>query len=169
MAAIRSSTTPFRATRAEYEPHGVHTEIHIRAPSAVVFGLAAAVEHWPVLLPHYRSVKVIRSDGPRRLVHMAAHRDSVPVRWTSIQVLHPEQDRIEYLHVAGITRGMEVAWVLWPTDSGVWVRISHRFHPRWPLIPSVLVDWVVHRFFVNAIATKTLLYIRRLAEAPTST
>jgi len=153
---------------SDYRPHVVRTTAHIWAPPAVVFKLAADVEDWPSLLPHYRGVQVLRSRGSRRLVRMLASRDGFPVRWTSIQELNPAGGRIFYRHVAGITRGMDVLWLLTPTAEGVQVSITHRFQPAWPLVPSVLVDWVINRLFVDAIATKTLRCIRQLAESQES-
>jgi aromatase len=141
----------------------------MRADPEVIFDLAARVEDWPRLLPHYRWVRVWRDDGRRRVVEMAARRDLIPVRWTAIQELHPEERRIGFRHIRGVTRGMDVAWTLEPQEPGaVLVRIWHRFHPRWPLVPNVLIDLVVGRFFVNAIAARTLGRIRALAEAQRS-
>jgi hypothetical protein len=39
---------------------------------------------------------------------MAAHRASLPVRWTACQRLEPTHHRIRFTHVRGISRGMEV-------------------------------------------------------------
>jgi aromatase len=139
----------------------------MRADPDVVFDLAARVEDWPRLLPHYRWVRVWRDDGRRRVVEMAARRDMIPVRWTAVQELHPADHRIAFHHVRGLTRGMDVAWTIGPArePGAVLVRIWHAFHPRWPLVPNVLIDLVVGRFFVNAIAARTLGRIRVLAEA----
>ncbi len=46
-------------------------DIRIAAPPDVVFALAAAVEDWPRILPHYRWVKRLADTGPRRVVEMA--------------------------------------------------------------------------------------------------
>lgn len=139
----------------------------MRADPDVIFRLAASVDAWPDILPHYRRVRVLREQGRRRLVEMAAHRDGFPVRWMAIQELHPAERRITFRHVQGITRGMEVAWTLMPTDDGILVEIWHAFNPRWRLIPDALIHLVIGDLFVESIAGKTLRCIRGLAEAQT--
>jgi aromatase len=141
------------------------TREQMRADPDVIFGLAAAVEDWPTILPHYRWVRVLRERGPSRLVEMAAHRDGFPVRWTAIQEIHLDERRITFRHVRGITRGMEVAWSLTPNADGVDVAIWHAFSPPWPLVPDALVKLVIGDLFVENIAAKTLRRIKELAEA----
>jgi ribosome-associated toxin RatA of RatAB toxin-antitoxin module len=80
--------------------------IEIQAAPDIIFRLAADIARWPELLPHYRWVRVLEQQGERKLVQMAAHRDGFPVRWTSIQEPRPEERRILFRHVGGITRGM---------------------------------------------------------------
>jgi ribosome-associated toxin RatA of RatAB toxin-antitoxin module len=139
--------------------------IIIQAPAETVFRLAAEVELWPALLPHYRYVRVLRRDGPRRLVRMGASRDGVPVSWTSIQWLEPDVHRITFRHVAGVTRGMAVEWsIVSSGPSGVEVTISHLFRPRWPLVGGWLAERVIGPVFVHNIAGKTLRRIKAIAE-----
>lgn len=140
--------------------------VAMRADPEVIFRLAAAVERWPEILPHYSSVRVLRDDGQRRIVAMAARRDAIPVRWVAEQRVYPADRRVTFRHVGGITRGMDVAWTLTPMElSGdVLVQIWHRFEPRWPLVPDVLIDLVVGRYFVNGIAARTLACLRARAE-----
>ena len=140
------------------------TRIQMRADRDTVFTLAAAVEDWPRILPHYRWVRLLRERGQRRVVEMAASRDGIPVRWTAVQELDLAERRITFRHIRGITRGMEVAWTLTPNDQGVRVEIWHAFRPRWPLVPDILVSLVVGRFFVEDIASKTLRCIKAVAE-----
>src|SRR6202011_6155922 len=91
----------------------------IRADPQVVFDLAAEVENWPRILPHYRWVHILPGGaGGRRTVEMAARRDVLmagigfPLHWTAVQTTYPAQRRIEFEHVAGISRGMRVAWTI---------------------------------------------------------
>src|SRR5439155_22959061 len=44
----------------EPTPMETTTRIRVQADPDVVFALAAAVEDWPRLLPHYRGVQVLR-------------------------------------------------------------------------------------------------------------
>lgn len=134
-----------------------------------IFDLASDVTRWPELLPHYRYVKLISSDGRRKVVEMAAHRDGIPVKWTSILEPIPEERRILFTHIKGPTKGMEVQWVLkeahFASGSVVAVSIIHDFNPKWgPVIGKLIARHVVGRFFVENIAGKTLRRIKELVE-----
>jgi len=143
------------------------TELWMRAPAATIYPLAAEVERWPELLPHYRWVRLLERSGRFKLVDMAASRDGIPVSWRAVQVLYPEAPRIEFRHVRGITRGMEVAWTFRPQSGGTLVRIEHQLDLPWPLIGPWVADRVIGPQFVDRIARRTLRRIRRLAEAAT--
>lgn len=145
----------------------MHTEnrITIDAPPTRIYDLGARIEDWPEILPHYRYVTILRDEGARRLVEMAATRDGVPVRWTSLQKLEPENLAIYYRHVRGITRGMIVTWSITPTANGTDVRIAHDFDPPWPAPAGPLIArYIVGQMFVHNIAEKTLRHIKRVAE-----
>jgi len=148
----------------------LHTEneIFIQADIAEIYQLAASVERWPEILPHYRWVHVLRDDGDRRLVEMAARRDRIPVRWRAEQRLFPEEPRITFRHVGGFTKGMAVKWVFGPTkQGGVRVAILHDL-PRLlglPLAGDLAANWIVGPLFIKDIAGKTLKKIKELAEA----
>jgi ribosome-associated toxin RatA of RatAB toxin-antitoxin module len=147
----------------------------MRADPRHVFELAAEVQDWPRILPHYRWVHVLATEGRhRRTVEMAARRDIVtdvvgfPLRWTAIETTYPLHRRIEFEHVGGITRGMHVEWTIEPiSDSTVLVGIRHVFEPSWP-VPPALVHLVVGEYFVNGVARRTLRCISDLAEAQTN-
>jgi ribosome-associated toxin RatA of RatAB toxin-antitoxin module len=151
----------------------LHTEneIFIQADIADIYQLAAPVERWPEILPHYRWVHVLRDDGDRRLVEMAARRDRIPVRWRAEQRLFPEEPRITFRHVGGFTKGMEVQWVFGPTgQGGVRVAILHDL-PRLlglPLVGDLAANRIVGPLFIKDIAGKTLRKIKELAEAEVS-
>jgi ribosome-associated toxin RatA of RatAB toxin-antitoxin module len=147
----------------------------MRADPRVVFNLAAEVQDWPRILPHYRWVRVLAREGHnRRTVEMAARRDVVtglggfPLHWIAIETTFPAERRIEFEHVGGITRGMRVAWTIDnASDSCVLVRIRHVFAPGWP-VPDSLVRIIVGDYFVNGVARRTLRCIANLAEAQPS-
>lgn len=144
------------------------TEDHITIDAAPerIFALAARVEDWPEILPHYRRVTVLRDDGARRLVEMAASRDGIPVKWAAIQELEPARHAIHFRHVRGVTRGMVVQWSIEPGAHGTSVGIAHRFEPNWPRpIGPLIARYVVGELFVHNVAGKTLRQIKRLAEA----
>ena len=143
------------------------TSVLMRADPDVIFDLAARVERWPEILPHYRWVRLLEDHGDRRLVEMAARRDVIPVRWTAVQTLRPAERRIDFRHVRGPTTDMDVTWRIVPEPGGVRVSIWHGFRPAMPLalVPDPLVRLVVGEFFVSSIAGRTLGCIKRLAEA----
>jgi ribosome-associated toxin RatA of RatAB toxin-antitoxin module len=138
--------------------------IRIAADPERVFALAAGVERWPELLPHYRWVRVLRRAGPRIWVDMAARRGPIPVRWQAVQQVFPGARLITYQHVGGITRGMRVVWQLTWDGREVEVAIRHTFSPRWPLVAGWPTQQIVGRFFVEHIAGQTLRHLKRSAE-----
>jgi ribosome-associated toxin RatA of RatAB toxin-antitoxin module len=137
----------------------------MRARPRTIYRLAAAVERWPELLPHYRSVRVLGERDGRRLVEMAAWRDGIPVRWWAEQTLYPDEPRIVFHHVRGPTRGMDVAWSFTPRPDGTYVAIEHELTLGWPLVGELIADRIIGRLFVDNIAGKTLRRIKALAEA----
>jgi ribosome-associated toxin RatA of RatAB toxin-antitoxin module len=137
--------------------------LYVRAEPRTLYHLAARVEDWPRLLPHYRRVTVVHDAGERRILEMRARRDLIPVGWTAEQRLFPSEPRITFTHVGGITRGMRVTWTFSPHPDGTLVRVWHWFSPQWPLVPDWLVHLVVGRFFVDAIASRTLRCLARQA------
>jgi ribosome-associated toxin RatA of RatAB toxin-antitoxin module len=140
------------------------SSIFVLAPPAAIYPLAAEVERWPELLPHYRWVTLIERSGNRKLVEMAARRGVIPVSWQAVQTLDPETPRIRFTHVRGVTRGMEVEWRFEPQDGGTLVSIYHALDLDWPLVGPWVAEHVIGPQFVAAIAGKTLRRIKRLAE-----
>ena len=136
----------------------------MRAPYERVFVLAAEVERWPELLPHYRYVRRI-PDGSARHFEMGARRGPIPVRWRAIQRPLPEQRRIEFVHTGGVTRGMQVAWRFEDREGALDVSIEHELELGWPLIGGFAADHVVGPQFIEAIAGRTLRRVKELAEA----
>lgn len=138
------------------------------AEPEAVLALAARVEDWPRLLPHYRSVRVLAdSANGERVVEMRARRDlvgerGIPLWWVARQRILA--DRIEFVHVRGVTRGMDVAWT-WAraADGRTAIRIAHDFAPTWA-VPSGLVHAILGEFFVNNVARRTLTRLCRVAE-----
>lgn len=140
--------------------------IEIRAGLDRIVALAADVERWPAILPHYRWVRLLEGGGDRKVVEMAARRDRIPIRWRAIQ----EIDRggttpvIRYRHIGGVTKGMEVAWTFDRREQGYLVRIEHELRLPWPVIGGLVGDRIIGPFFVGYIAGKTLVTIKRIAE-----
>lgn len=154
-----------------------NNEITIRTNLPTIFDLAARVEDWGDLLPHYRYVRLLKRKGNRKLVRMSAWRNFIPVTWTAICTVEPgrgaDPGRITFKHVRGLVRGMHVEW--WfephPERGEVRVGISHHLEkPPFPtlLLPGRLLEMLVGRGFIGYIAGKTLARMKILAERQTS-
>ena len=141
----------------------LHVIMH--APWERIFPLAAEVERWPQILPHYRYVRPVADpDGERRFA-MGARRGLIPVTWEAIQRPLPDERSIEFVHTGGVTKGMWVAWRFEPVAGGTNVSIEHRLELGWPIIGDFAARHVIGPQFIEAIAGRTLRRIRELAEA----
>jgi hypothetical protein len=138
----------------------------MRAPFERIFPLAAAVERWPEILPHYRFVRAVPDPNGERRFAMGARRGPIPVRWEAIQRPLPDERRIEFVHTGGVTRGMWVEWRFEENRDGTDVSIEHRLELGWPLIGGFAARHVIGPQFIEAIAGRTLRRIRELAEGP---
>jgi len=145
----------------------MNSRLHVimHAPWERIFPLAAEVERWPQILPHYRYVRPVADpDGERRFA-MGARRGPIPVTWEAIQRPLPEERSIEFIHTGGVTKGMWVAWRFEPVEGGTNVSIEHRLELGWPIIGDFAARYVIGPQFIEAIAGRTLRRIRELAEA----
>ena len=150
--------------------------ISISAPIDRVFTAAREVEHWPAILPHYRSVRFLeRHANGGGVVEMAAWRPfgwrsaalRWPAWWVSEMAIDPGRGEIRYRHLRGITRGMDVIWRLRGTDrtEGTDVEVEHNWvGPAWPLIGRAAAALVIGPVFVHGIAARTLAGLKRFAE-----
>jgi ribosome-associated toxin RatA of RatAB toxin-antitoxin module len=146
--------------------------IDIAAPADLVFRLAAGVERWPLLLPHYVAASVESREADGAVVaRFMARRPLVPVlglglpvAWRSRTWNEPDARRLRFQHRGGATNGMDVTWRIEPADGGAVVTIEHDFRPR---VPGWA--WLVDRFFTRPIAGRTLATFKALAEAVAGT
>ena len=144
----------------------------MQAPTALCFEVAADVENWPRILPHYRWVRFERKeDFGRGIVEMAAWRPfpagiNYPTWWVSEMHVSRSEPAVYYRHVRGVTRGMAVKWEFTALASGrTRVRIVHDWAgPAWPLIRGIAANLVIGPHFVSAIAQRTLAGVAREAE-----
>lgn len=135
------------------------------------FRIAGDVEGWPHFLPHYRWVRFHRRDGfATGVVEMAAWRPFGPVRyptwWVSEMTCDPRERIVRYVHVRGVTRGMNVLWTVTPLEGGgALLRIVHEWNgPAWPLIGPWAAEHVIGPGFIHHIAARTLAGIASEAE-----
>lgn len=149
----------------------IFDEVFVKAAPDACFRVAADVERWPEILPHYRWVRFQdkRGFGTGR-VEMAAWRDfggplRYPTWWVSEMRVDEHRPAVIYRHVDGITRGMDVRWEFFPKENGTHVRIAHAWEgPPWPVIGAFAWRNVIAPHFVSAIATRTLVGVAREVE-----
>ena len=146
----------------------------VRAPLTRIFSLAADVERWPSLLPHYRFVRFVerRRDGGG-IVDMSANRPfgiiQWPTWWQSKMQVHPPHSgvspSIRFSHIDGVTKGMEVEWSFGEAPQGTHVRILHMWDgPKVPVVGTSAATMVIGPVFVHGIASRTLEGLAKHAE-----
>jgi len=149
------------------------TSVVMHGPRAEIFALGAAIEEWPRILPHYRAVTLTeRTEQPdgttRKIATMKAWRPlpfgKIPVGWRTIQESNPEAGLLHFIHIGGFTKDMDVYWLLTPEGDATRVTITHDFTLRWPLVGEFVARRIVGRFFVDAIARRTLACIKAMVE-----
>jgi ribosome-associated toxin RatA of RatAB toxin-antitoxin module len=138
--------------------------ILIRGDRQRIFQLAADIQDWTRILPHYRYVVVEEQSERWKIARMGARRDWFPVKWRARQELLPDEYRILFQHIGGITKGMYVEWRLIEEGDSVRVTISHSLTYPVPILGPLFAEWVVGRLFVHYIAGKTLRCIKAMVE-----
>jgi hypothetical protein len=141
----------------------------MRAPVDRVFRAAMDVEQWPVVLGHYRWVRMLERRFDGGVVEMAAWRPfgrlKYPTWWVSEMRIDPNEGAVRYRHVRGITTGMEVEWRLEPVEGGTEVTIVHDWAgPPWPLVGPAAASLVIGPVFIHGIASRTLAGIAQHVE-----
>ena len=130
-----------------------------------IFQLAADIQDWPTLLPHYRYMHVLEQSDQYKVADFGATRDGFPVKWRARQELFPETLRITFAHIGGVTKGMWVEWRLEKHSSGVHVTIDHVLDYPVPILGPLFARYIVGKMFVENIAGKTLRCIKAKVEA----
>ncbi len=138
--------------------------VDVAAPARDMYALASATERWPLILPHYRYVRVLETRGDTRVVAMGAWQDCFPIAWVAEQTNDPGTPHIAFRHVRGWTRGMDVEWIFEPHTGGTRVSIEHRLQFRFPLAAQWVGEHVVSAYFIHGVAAKTLARMKVLAE-----
>ena len=146
----------------------------VQATPTLVFEVAADVESWPALLPHYRYVRFRDRQVGGGIVEMSANRPFGPVDWPTWWVskmdARPHADSphpvIRFRHIEGITTQMDVEWTFVPRpDQTTHVRIVHVWNgPSWPVIGSIAAKAVIGPVFIHGIASRTLAGLAAAAE-----
>lgn len=138
-----------------------------------IFALGAAIEEWPRILPHYRTVtlteRTAQPDGTtHKVAVMKAFRPlpigKIPVGWKTILDSDPQTELLHFVHIGGFTKGMDVHWRLTEEGGATRVTITHDFTLQWPLVGNFVAHRIVGQFFVDGIARRTLGCIKALVE-----
>lgn len=143
-------------------------EAFIHASPEATFAVAADVERWPALHRAYRACRVLERQPGRLVFEMAGWIRGWPARWRAVQEQFPDDYRIVFRHVRGITTGMIVEWQLRPVERGTRVILVHDLMMRWPLIGRLVADFIVGPVFIDWIARQTLRAVRAAVEGRNS-
>jgi ribosome-associated toxin RatA of RatAB toxin-antitoxin module len=143
--------------------HRVNSII-MQAPKTMIFEIAANLELWPKILPHYRYIRFLERGHDRNLVIMAATRSGIPISWTSEQIIDRNNYEIHFHHLKAWTKGMRVVWTFSESESGVLVAISHDLRFRFPPLAPIM-NPIIGDFFIHNIANKTLHCMKAYVEA----
>ncbi len=147
----------------------MHSELSIliQAPRAEIFRTAADLEQWPEFLPHYIRNHFTSGSAYDGIVDMSCRRPPWVLKWTSQFRADPEKFELHFHHLRPTTRGMIVIWTLKETPSGVEVRITHDFTLKWPLIGGFVANWIIGRYLIDSVATRTLRHLKQTVESRT--
>ena len=149
-------------------------ELVVKANPTLMFEVAADVEAWPSLLPHYRFVRFRDRQVGGGIVEMSANRPfgvvDWPTWWVSQMDARPHSQSpdpvIRFRHIEGITTRMDVEWTFSPLpDQTTHVSIVHVWNgPSWPIIGSIAARTVIGPVFIHGIASRTLAGLAAAAE-----
>ena len=143
------------------------TSLWIEAAPRDVYDLVSDLDSWKASLPHYRYVKILGWVEGATFAAMGAWRGPIPVSWVARQMVDPEALTIRFLHIRGVTRGMEVIWTFTPEGDGTRARVEHGLEFGVPLVGEWIATHIIARQFIEPIVRKTLGCFRTLAEAET--
>ena len=140
---------------------------------AQIYQLAADIQDWPALLPHYRYMRIIERSETHKIADFGATRIFAfggfsvpwPCSWQARQELFSLERRITYKHLRGFTRGMWVEWRLEPCGDHVRVTIDHELTYPLPILGPLFAKYIVGNLFVHQIAGKTLQCIKVKVES----
>jgi len=144
--------------------------IDVDAPADLVFAIVRDTTSWQRILPHYsRSRAERRHPDGSVTCHFVASRPLVaglgialPVTWRSRVSSDAAVRRLRFQHSGGLTAGMDVTWRLEELPGGgTRVEIEHMFERG----PGDILPTIVERWFIRAIAGRTLATFKALAEA----
>ena len=149
-----------------------YNTVFVKGTAAQMFQLAAELEQWTTLLPHYWMMDVteksdahkIASFGAWRVFDLGLFRWRFPCKWRARQELFREENRITFKHIGGITKGMWVEWRIVETEKGIDVTIYHELSYPVPILGALFANAIVGKLFVSPIANRTLATFKQRIE-----
>ena len=156
-----------------------------------VFELAADIQNWAWILPHYRFLRVTEQTGNVKIADFGVTRSftlwrykkrrrseddpdapptyaqagfDFPAQWQARQEIFPAERRITYHHIGGITKGMRVEWRITPQRDRMKVVIDHELTFKFPIFGKWIGDKIIGKLFVHDIAGKTLQTLKTIVE-----
>lgn len=135
----------------------------MHAPKMSIFDIAANLELWPKILPHYRYIRYLERSPNRNVVVMAARRSGIPIKWTSEEIIDRGRVEIHFNHLKAFTKGMHVVWTFDERPDGVRVEISHELNFRIRALAPIM-EPIIGEFFIGNVANKTLRCMKAYVE-----
>ena len=142
----------------------------IQADRATVYNLLAEVELWPALLPHIRSLRVLRREGRRRLVAVRASWRGLPLGYTAVVTVDPARSSMTLRHLSRLTRGSVATWTVHPAPStggpadGVELTVRQHVVVPLPLVGPLLAEAFVGGRVARELGPAMLDRIKEIAE-----
>ena len=154
-------------TKNEIIVHGEPAQVVRR-----IFQLAAELQEWPAILPHYWRMNVLEQSEGHKIADFGAYRPftlgpfvlAFPCKWRARQELFPEEGRITFKHIGGITKGMWVEWRIEQREDCVHVTIDHELSFPVPVLGPLFAEFIVGRIFIHHIAGRTLRCFKEKVE-----
>jgi hypothetical protein len=123
---------------------------------ADIMAVATPVERWALLLPaSYQWVRYHGRGGGGAVFQFAAWRGPLPVRWTAEQIVFPDERRIVYRHLRGLTSGLWSEWRFAPVGESVEVSVCHEWRHPLPVVGEPLA-LLVGALWVRPLTQATL-------------
>jgi hypothetical protein len=93
------------------------TAIRVLADADTLFNLLAGVELWPAIFRHIESVRVLRRDGPKRLIEVRARWNGLPLGYRAVVTSDARRREFTIRHVSALTRGSIATWAVEPVHD----------------------------------------------------
>jgi len=124
----------------------VTTEVLIPADPAAVYAIAKDIEKFPEFMPSVESVRIVESDGGRRVSEWVGRVEQFNriIKWTEEDLWDDSQRKCTFCASDGDWDKYEGVWTFEPEEAGTRVVLSLEFDLNVPLI-GPLIKGVIAR------------------------